>query len=93
MFSISKKFIRLPDKLLEVKRVFSEDRIKNIDGVKEWLNTPIVMRKDGLLFFCTEIEEAQILEEEIVEEQVIEEEIKEEQVIEELVEDAQIILE
>lgn len=83
MFSISKKFIRLPDKLLEVKRVFSEARVKNIDGVKEWLDTPIVMRKDGLLFFCTEIEEAQILEEEI----------REAQVIEELVEDAQIILE
>lgn len=63
MFSISKKFIRLPDKLLEVKRVFTEDRVKDIDGVKEWLDTPIVMKKEGLLFFCNEIEEAQIIEE------------------------------
>lgn len=63
MFSISKKFIRLPDKLLEVKRIFTEDRVKDIDGVKEWLDTPIVMKKEGLLFFCNEIEEAQIIEE------------------------------
>lgn len=65
MFTLSKKFIRLPDKLLKVKRIFSEERVKDIEGVKKWLDTDTVMKKDGILYFCNEIEEAQILEDDL----------------------------
>lgn len=64
MFSISRNFIRLPDKLVEIKRHFPEETCKDIEAIKEWLSADTVLRKDGQLYFCIEVQEAEIIPEE-----------------------------
>jgi hypothetical protein len=61
MSAITRKFIALPDKLVEIKRVFAEDRIKSIKEVEKWLDTKVVIRHQGFLFFGNEVEEAEII--------------------------------
>ena len=39
-----------------VKRVLSESEKFDIDLLKQWFDTEIVLRKDGLLFFVNKIE-------------------------------------
>lgn len=63
MFSISRTFIRLPDKLVEVKRHYPEGQCKDVDAIKEWLEADTLLRKDGRLYFCVTVQEAEILEE------------------------------
>lgn len=63
MFSISRTFIRLPDKLVEVKRHYPEEQCKDVEAIKEWLDADTLLRRDGRLYFCTTIEEAEIIEE------------------------------
>jgi hypothetical protein len=57
MFSISKSFIKVNDGLFEVLRTFAEDRVLNVDLVKDWLNAQIVFRKDGLYYFCKQVQD------------------------------------
>ncbi len=64
MFSISRNFVRLPDKLVEVKRHFPEESCKDIEAIKEWLEADTLLRKDGQLYFCSEVAEAEIISEE-----------------------------
>ena len=61
MFSICKNYIRVNDNLYEIKRAWPEERIKNVDMVKEWLNVDTVFRKDNVMYFCQLIEEAEIV--------------------------------
>lgn len=64
MFSISRNFVRLPDKLVEVKRHFPEESCKDIEAIKEWLDADTLLRKDGQLYFCSEVPQAEIISEE-----------------------------
>lgn len=64
MFSISRTFIRMPDKLVEVKRHFLEESCKDVEAIKEWLGADTLLRKDGYLYFCVEVTEAEIISEE-----------------------------
>lgn len=64
MFSISRNFVRLPDKLVEVKRFFPEESCKDVEAIKEWLEADTLLRKDGQLYFCSEVAEAEIISEE-----------------------------
>lgn len=57
MFSISRTFIKVNDGLFQVLRTFSEERVKNVDLVKEWLDAEIVFRKDGNFYFCKQIQD------------------------------------
>lgn len=63
MFTISRKFIHVDDRLVEVVRDFPEDRVKDITAVKEWLNADTVLRNKGVLYFCVYVQEAEIIEE------------------------------
>ena len=57
MSFLSRNFIKVNDGLFEVQRTFPEDRVTNVDLVKEWLDSEIVFRKDGLYYFCKTIQE------------------------------------
>ena len=63
MFTLSRKFIHVNDRLVEVIRDFPEDRVKDISLVKEWLNAETVLRNNGRLYFCEYVREAEIIEE------------------------------
>ena len=58
MFTLHKHFIRFQDKLYEVVQHFPEHTVQDVDGLKDFLNTSIALRKDNRLFFCNEVEEA-----------------------------------
>jgi hypothetical protein len=68
MFSTVKTYISWEDKLVEVKRVYAEERVKDIELIKEWLDADTILRKEGRLYFCTTIQDAEILSEEVSEE-------------------------
>lgn len=61
MFTISKNFIKVNDDLYQVIRSYPEDKVINVDLVKEWLGSEIIFRKDGNLYFCNAIQELKIL--------------------------------
>jgi len=63
MFSINRTFVNFQNNLYEVVRVFSESQVKNIELIKEYLDTSLALRKNGKIYFCRLIEEAAILEE------------------------------
>ena len=63
MFSIPTHYIRVNDGLFRVLRAFKEDQIKNVDGVKDYLHADIVFRKDGLLYFCDNVIDLEIINE------------------------------
>ena len=64
MFSIKREFIRFDDKLFEVVRFFREDHVKNVEAIKQHYECSMVLRKNGFMYFCTEVPEAEIVEEE-----------------------------
>ncbi len=64
------RFVSMPDKLVQIKRVYYEDRVKDMNGIKEWLNCDVVLRKNGLMYFCQTIEEAEIVSDELLTEEV-----------------------
>ena len=68
MFGTVKTYISWEDKLVEVKRVYAEERVKDIELIKEWLDADTILRKEGRLYFCTTIQDAEILSEEVSEE-------------------------
>jgi len=68
MFSTVKTYIPWEGKLVEVKRVYAEERVKDIELVKEWLDADTILRKEGRLYFCTTIQDVEILSEEVSEE-------------------------
>lgn len=61
MFSICKNFIKINDDLFLVKKIFAEDRVKNIEPIKEWLDAEFVYKKDGILYFCSKIIELEFV--------------------------------
>jgi hypothetical protein len=63
MFSINRTFVNFQNNLYEVVRVFSDSQVKNIELIKEYLDTSLALRKNGKIYFCRLIEEAAILEE------------------------------
>lgn len=49
-----------------VNRKIEENRLKldaSMSVMKEWTRSDTILKKEGLLYCCTEIEDAQILEE------------------------------
>jgi hypothetical protein len=61
MLSICKNYIKVNESLFYVKRTWPEERIKNVDLIKEWLNTETVFKKDGIIYFCQQIEDLEII--------------------------------
>lgn len=61
MLSICKNYIKVNDSLYQIKKAWPEERIKNVDLIKEWLNADTVFRRDNVMYFCQIVEEAQIV--------------------------------
>ena len=59
------ELIKYKDLLLNVKRKFKDSELKsNFDTniMKEWTKTDLLLRKDGILYCCEIIPNAQIIE-------------------------------
>jgi len=59
------RLIKFQDKLLQVKRTFKESELKpNFDTniMKEWTRTDTLLRKDGTLYCCETIPDAEIIQ-------------------------------
>jgi hypothetical protein len=61
MFSICKNFIKVNDDLYLVIKPYNEERVNDIEAVKKLLGADSVFKKDNLLYFCTKIEELEII--------------------------------
>lgn len=73
------ELIKVGDSLYTVERKISEDKGVDVEKFKASTNCTNVFRKDGLLYFCRIVEEAQIVEDEPLEELPAPEESLEEQ--------------
>ena len=74
MIPTSTHFVRFNDSLLQILRYYPEARVRDVDGIKKWLNADIAIRREGLMYFCQTIEDAieeidQVVEIEISEEE------------------------
>ena len=58
MIPTSTHFVRFNDKLLHILRYYPEERVRNVDAIKQWLNADIAIRREGIMYFCHTIEEA-----------------------------------
>lgn len=56
VFNLCKQIIQLGSELYLVKRVLREEEKYNIELLKQWFDTEVVLRKDGNLFFVNKIE-------------------------------------
>ena len=61
MFTICKNFIKVDDSLFKVIRVFREDRVLNVELIKEWLGAIAIYKKDGFFYFCEKVEDLEII--------------------------------
>lgn len=58
-----RSMVRIAEDLYEIKRIFLESSVKDIEAVKEWLGCSHAFRKDGYLFLCSIIDDIEIVEE------------------------------
>jgi hypothetical protein len=65
MIPTSTHFVRFNDNLLQILRYYPESRVKDVDGIKKWLNADIAIRKEGIMYFCQTIEEAVEIEDQV----------------------------
>ncbi len=54
---------RIGADIYEVKKIFYQSTIKNVNAVKELLKCTHAFHRDGLLYFCQIIEDAEFTEE------------------------------
>ena len=62
-------YIDFNGKKLIIKRAFKEHLLKpdfNVQIMKEWTMSDTLLRKDGVLYCCETIQEAEIISEEIL---------------------------
>jgi hypothetical protein len=62
IFRITREFLRVNDDLYEVLRKIKEEQKPVIETWREHLGAEKVFRKDGYLFFCVLVPEAEIVE-------------------------------
>lgn len=64
MNPINHEFIRYQDKLYDIKRKYAETKIKpdKIDDMRQLLGCDITLKKEGMLYFCCQIQDAEIVE-------------------------------
>ena len=61
MFSICKNFIKVNEELFLVIRPYTEERVNDIEAIKQWLGADHVFKKENLLYFCTKIQDLEII--------------------------------
>lgn len=71
-FTLNNHFVRFQDKLYIVKHHFPEHQIQDVNGLKEYYNSSISLRKDGRIFFCDEIEDVEEIVEETITAELVE---------------------
>lgn len=64
-FQMVREFMEIQGDLFEIVRRIREQKDTPVDAWKEHLGADKVFRKDGFLFFCRQVEEAQIVEDEV----------------------------
>jgi hypothetical protein len=60
-------YIDFNGKKLLIKRAIKEDKLKDnfdVNVMKEWTRSDTLLRKDGILYCCETIQDAQIISEE-----------------------------
>lgn len=57
MFSLQTNFIKVNEGLFKIKRSYKEQDVIDIDGLKEYLQVDIVFRKEGMLYFCENVQD------------------------------------
>lgn len=57
------EFIRFNEDLFVINRKYPEPKVKpdKIEELRQIFSCDIVLRKDGMLFFCRKIEDAEII--------------------------------
>ena len=63
MIAPSHQFVNYNDRLLRILRYYPDYRVRNADEIKKWLRADIAIRKEGITYFCEEIQEAEIVPE------------------------------
>jgi hypothetical protein len=58
MIPTSTHLVRFNDNLLQILRYYPEARVRDVDGIKKWLNADIAIRREGIMYFCQTIEDA-----------------------------------
>ena len=66
MFTISKQVVDWNGSLYIIKRTIKEDTFPAdfAQEYKDYIGADVILKKDGLYYFCQKIEEAQFVEEE-----------------------------
>ena len=59
---VRKNIINFNDKLYLIKRTIPETQFPIIEAWKEYLRADTVLKKDGIFFFCDEIKDAEIID-------------------------------
>jgi len=62
MFSIRRDFIHFENRIVEVIRSFIEEHVKDVEGLKKYLQADTVLRKDNRLYFCVSVTEVEFEE-------------------------------
>jgi hypothetical protein len=63
MYSRQRNFINWEDDLVEIKKIISESYVTDIDTLKAKYKANVVLKKEGLYYFCETIPDTEILEE------------------------------
>lgn len=58
-----RSMVRIHDEIYELKRVFLQSAVKDIEVVKEWLECTDVFYHDIYMLFCSKIEDVEVVEE------------------------------
>ncbi len=61
MILIKREFIRFEERLVEIKKILPGVRIKDVNGIKELLECDTVLRKGDFMYFCSSVQEAEII--------------------------------
>lgn len=64
MIPFNHEFIKYQENLYDIFRKYSESKVKpdKIDDLRQHLSCDITLKKDGVLFFCKKIQDAEIVE-------------------------------
>lgn len=64
MIPFNHEFIKYQENLYDIIRKYAETKVKpdKIDDIRQCLLCDITLKKDGVLYFCKKIDEAEIVQ-------------------------------
>ena len=54
-------FIKVNDEMFQVVKTFPEERVKDFNLAKEFFGAESVFKREGILYFCIKIIEAEVV--------------------------------